>query len=61
MKRLLLFGATLAAAIGVSASAATADTCACGNGYPVLIGNAYGQCTWDYGPYASPRIRQAPC
>jgi hypothetical protein len=33
----------------------------CGNGYPVLVGCAYGQGTWDYGPYASPRIRQGGC
>ena len=39
----------------------TEDASACGGSYPVLIGNAYGQCTWDYGPYSSPRIRQAPC
>jgi hypothetical protein len=61
MKRLLLFGATLAAAIGVSASAATADSCACGSGYPALVGAAYGYCTWDYGPGSSPRYTTRPC
>jgi hypothetical protein len=60
VKRLLSLLA-VTAGIMVLAGGAAADTCACGNGYPVLVGCAYGQGTWDYGPFASPRIRQGPC
>jgi hypothetical protein len=58
----------IGAAVTISAGSSEAappirveDNCACGGSYPILVGNAYGQCTWDYGPYSSPRIRQAPC
>jgi hypothetical protein len=62
MRRLTLFLVSLAVAVGLSASVATANTCACGNGgYPILVGNAYGICTYDYGPGASPRYTSRPC
>ena len=62
MNRVTLFVLALVVALGIAASTATADTCACGTGgYPALVGSAYGVCTYDYGPNASPRYRSQPC
>jgi hypothetical protein len=69
---LIVIAAAVAGGIGAAATISAGspeaappvrveDNCACGGSYPILIGNAYGHCTWDYGPYSSPRIRQAPC
>jgi hypothetical protein len=37
------------------------DNCACGGSWPQLYGQAYGYCTWDYGPGSSPRFVTRPC
>jgi len=61
--RIATFVATLSLSL-IAAGIASADGCACGNsGYPVLVGSAYGICTYDYGPYVYPeaRYRSYPC
>jgi hypothetical protein len=37
------------------------DSCACGGSWPQLVGVTYGLCTWDNGPWASPRYTTRPC
>ena len=62
MRRLTLFTASIAVALGIAASTATADVCACGGGgYPKLVGCAYGVGVFDYGPTVSPRYQHGVC
>jgi hypothetical protein len=55
-----LLAVTLAP-VAAAAPIRTEDNCACGGVWPQFLGSAYGVCTWDAGPGASPRIYSTYC